>query len=48
VHNSQEDGVVVAGIPAISHRIWLRSSAAFAKLPELLKRVRNLEKKLAE
>ncbi|MDH3392745.1 MAG: UDP-3-O-(3-hydroxymyristoyl)glucosamine N-acyltransferase, partial [Desulfobulbaceae bacterium] len=48
VHNSQEGGVVVAGIPAISHRIWLRSSAAFAKLPELLKRVRNLEKKLAE
>ena len=45
VHNSQKDGVVVAGIPAIPHRVWLRSSAAFAKLPELLKRVRNLEKK---
>ncbi|MFC1512915.1 UDP-3-O-(3-hydroxymyristoyl)glucosamine N-acyltransferase [Thermodesulfobacteriota bacterium] len=48
VHNSQADGVVVAGIPAISHRLWLRSSAAFAKLPELLKRVRHLEKKIAD
>jgi len=48
VHNSQAEGVVVAGIPAIPHRVWLRSSAAFAKLPELLKRVRSLEKKIAE
>ncbi len=47
VINSQDDDVVVAGIPAIAHKNWLRSSAVFGKLPELVKRVRNLEKKIA-
>lgn len=45
VHNSQAAGAVVAGIPAIPHRQWLRVSAALAKLPELAKAVRALEKK---
>ncbi|MDH3359651.1 MAG: UDP-3-O-(3-hydroxymyristoyl)glucosamine N-acyltransferase, partial [Desulfobulbaceae bacterium] len=48
VINSREAGEVVAGIPAIPHKTWLRSSAAFAKLPELNKRVRTLEKIITE
>ncbi|MDH4320736.1 MAG: UDP-3-O-(3-hydroxymyristoyl)glucosamine N-acyltransferase [Desulfobulbaceae bacterium] len=48
VHDSQEAGAVISGIPAIQHRVWMRSVAAFAKLPELLKRVRSLEKKIGE
>jgi len=35
-----------SGIPAIPHRDWLKSSAIFARLPELSKRIRELEEKI--
>jgi UDP-3-O-[3-hydroxymyristoyl] glucosamine N-acyltransferase len=41
-------GALVSGYPAIENRTWLKSSALFAKLPELLKRIRELERKLEE
>ena len=37
-----------SGIPAIPINKWLRSSAAFAKMPDLIKTVRRLEKRLDE
>jgi UDP-3-O-[3-hydroxymyristoyl] glucosamine N-acyltransferase len=43
-----EPGEVVSGSPAFANREWLKSTAVFAKLPELQRRVRELEKKLAE
>jgi UDP-3-O-[3-hydroxymyristoyl] glucosamine N-acyltransferase len=43
-----EDGRFVSGYPAIDNRAWLKSSAVFAKLPELQKRVRELERELEE
>jgi UDP-3-O-[3-hydroxymyristoyl] glucosamine N-acyltransferase len=39
-------GALVSGYPAIDNRAWLKASALFARLPELLKRVRELERKL--
>lgn len=48
VHNNQENGAVIAGIPAISHKKWLRASTAFSRLPELVKDVRELKKKLTQ
>ncbi|MGV1099343.1 UDP-3-O-(3-hydroxymyristoyl)glucosamine N-acyltransferase [Thiovibrio sp. JS02] len=47
VHNDLEPGTVVAGIPAIPHKTWLRASAAYAKLPELVKEIRELKKRVA-
>lgn len=44
----QPAGVHLAGVPAIDHPTWLRASAAFAQLPALVKRVRALERRLAE
>ncbi len=41
-------GAFVSGYPAIENRSWLKSSAVFARLPELLKRVRELERRLSE
>lgn len=41
-------GAVVSGYPAIENRSWLKSSAVFAKLPELQRRVRALERRLEE
>ena len=44
VHGEVAAGEVVSGYPAISNRLWLRSSAVFNKLPELVKALRQLEK----
>lgn len=43
-----ESGKVLSGSPAIENRQWLKSSAIFAKLPDLQRRLNALEKKLAE
>jgi len=48
VHDNQPSGAVVAGIPAIPHKTWLRSSAAYAKLPEMVRELRELRRKVAE
>ncbi|HSW62992.1 MAG TPA: UDP-3-O-(3-hydroxymyristoyl)glucosamine N-acyltransferase [Dissulfurispiraceae bacterium] len=39
---------VYAGVPAMPHRDWLRSLAITAQLPELKKRIQQLEARLAE
>ena len=39
-------GAVVSGSPAIDNRAWLKASAVFAKLPELQRRLRELERAL--
>lgn len=42
-----EAGAVMSGSPAFDAATWRRSVAAFPKLPEMLKAVRQLEKRLA-
>jgi UDP-3-O-[3-hydroxymyristoyl] glucosamine N-acyltransferase len=46
IPSSVAEGAVVSGYPALENRAWLRSSAVFAKLPELQKRLRTLERRL--
>jgi len=41
-------GAVVSGSPAFDSRDWLRAITAFQKLPDLLKTVRQLEKRLEQ
>jgi UDP-3-O-[3-hydroxymyristoyl] glucosamine N-acyltransferase len=41
-----EAGAVMSGSPAFEAREWLRAVTAFPKLPELLKTMRQLEKRL--
>ena len=48
VPNSVEPGTVISGYPAIPNREWLKSSAVFRQLPELRKRVADLEERLKE
>ena len=45
IHCDIEDGEVVSGFPAMKNKSWLRSSTVFKKLPELAKRLRQLDKK---
>jgi UDP-3-O-[3-hydroxymyristoyl] glucosamine N-acyltransferase len=37
-----------SGSPAIPHRDWLKAHVVIAKLPELYKRIKELENKLRE
>lgn len=46
--SDQPAGARLAGVPAIDHKTWLRASAAYAELPALIRRVRALEKRIAE
>ncbi len=42
------EGAVVSGYPAFEANDWLRASAVYPKLPELLKTVRALERRVQE
>jgi UDP-3-O-[3-hydroxymyristoyl] glucosamine N-acyltransferase len=42
------EGAIVSGSPAFDSRIWLRASAAFSRLPEMLRTLRALERRVAE
>jgi UDP-3-O-[3-hydroxymyristoyl] glucosamine N-acyltransferase len=48
VTNSLDPGVMVAGYPAIDSREWRRASVVFKRLPELKKRIEQLEAQLAD
>jgi UDP-3-O-[3-hydroxymyristoyl] glucosamine N-acyltransferase len=42
------EGGIVSGSPAFDSRDWLRASASFPRLPDLLRTVRALERRVAE
>ena len=48
VGHDVERGALMSGSPAFEAREWLRSATAFQKLPELLKTVRQLERRLQD
>jgi UDP-3-O-[3-hydroxymyristoyl] glucosamine N-acyltransferase len=48
IPNDVAPGSLISGYPAIENRAWLKSSAVFAKLPELQKRLRELERRIEE
>lgn len=43
-----EDGRIISGVPAFDNREWLRSIAAFRRLGEMARTLRELEKQIAE
>ena len=47
IPNSVDAGALVSGYPAIPNRDWLKASAIFRQLPDLRKRVADLEARLA-
>jgi UDP-3-O-[3-hydroxymyristoyl] glucosamine N-acyltransferase len=42
------EGAIVSGSPAFDSRQWLRAASAFPRLPDLLRTVRALERRVAE
>lgn len=43
-----ENGKIISGVPAFDNRDWLRSIAAFRRLGEMARTLRDLEKKFSE
>ena len=48
ITNSVPDGTFVSGYPAIENKEWLKSSVVFRKLPELRRRVADLEARILQ
>lgn len=42
------DGKIISGIPAFDNKEWLRATAAFRRLGEMQRQVRDLQRRLAE
>jgi UDP-3-O-[3-hydroxymyristoyl] glucosamine N-acyltransferase len=43
-----EPGKIMSGSPAFDNRDWLRSTAAFRRLGEMQRTIRNLERRVKE
>jgi UDP-3-O-[3-hydroxymyristoyl] glucosamine N-acyltransferase len=48
ITNSLQSGALVAGYPAIDSREWRKASVVFRRLPELKRRIEDLEARVAE
>ena len=48
IPNSVKENSFISGYPAIDNRAWLKSSAVFARLPELLRDLQALQAKVQE
>ena len=46
ITSSHEAGAVISGFPAIPHKEWLRATMAFPHLPQVIKDLRKLMKKI--
>ncbi|SRR5579883_36198 len=46
VHGNVEAGQIVSGYPAVDHKIYLKSSAIYSRLPEMYQTVKRLQRRL--
>ena len=46
IPHSVEPGRTISGSPFVDHKLWLKASAVYAKLPDLYKTIRNLENRI--
>jgi UDP-3-O-[3-hydroxymyristoyl] glucosamine N-acyltransferase len=47
IPSSIEPGAIISGAPAMEHRTWMKSSSVITRLPELLKTIRTLERRVS-
>jgi len=48
IHNDVAHHQIVAGTPAIPHKKWLRAMAALSNLPDLIRKMGELARRLSE
>jgi UDP-3-O-[3-hydroxymyristoyl] glucosamine N-acyltransferase len=46
VHGTIEPGQVISGYPCVDHKIYLKSSAIYSRLPEMYQTLKQLQKRL--
>ncbi|MBW2331395.1 MAG: UDP-3-O-(3-hydroxymyristoyl)glucosamine N-acyltransferase, partial [Deltaproteobacteria bacterium] len=46
IAKSIQDGQIVSGFPGMPHRLWLKASSIIPKLPDMKKKLRELEKRI--
>ena len=46
VHGTVEAGQIVSGYPAVDHKIYLKSSAIYSRLPEMYQTLKRLQRRL--
>lgn len=48
IHGNVEPGAIMAGTPAISHKLFLKTSAIYSRLPEMYQALKQLQRRLGE
>lgn len=48
IHNDVEPGAIVTGVPAIPHKLFVKATAVFNRLPEMYQTLRQLQKQLRQ
>jgi UDP-3-O-[3-hydroxymyristoyl] glucosamine N-acyltransferase len=48
IHSNVAPGTVVVGMPAVPHKIFLKASAIYTRLPEMYQTLKQIQKRLAE
>ena len=48
VHGTVEAGQIVSGYPAVDHKIYLKSSAIYSRLPEMYQTLKRLQRRLGD
>ena len=46
VHSDVEAGAIVTGVPAIPHKLFVKATAVFNRLPEMYQTLRQVQKQL--
>jgi UDP-3-O-[3-hydroxymyristoyl] glucosamine N-acyltransferase len=46
IHNDVEPGVIVSGTPAVPHKLFLKVSAIYSRLPEIYQTIKQLQRQL--
>ncbi|MGB5972215.1 MAG: UDP-3-O-(3-hydroxymyristoyl)glucosamine N-acyltransferase, partial [Nodosilinea sp.] len=46
IHSDVAPGEIVTGTPALPHRVFLKASAVYRRLPEMYKTIQRLQKHL--
>ncbi len=48
IHHDTEPGAIVSGYPAIPHKLWLKASIIFSRLPEMYQTLKQLQRRLGD
>ncbi|MCL6433495.1 MAG: UDP-3-O-(3-hydroxymyristoyl)glucosamine N-acyltransferase [Leptolyngbyaceae cyanobacterium HOT.MB2.61] len=48
IHCNVEPGAIVSGSPAVPHRVYLKASAIYARLPEIYQSLKQIQRRLLE